>query len=517
MRRRFEFVLLSALLLVLCLVPTGCTIEPDINGIGTETGISRGTDTAVSESENISDNTKPGSDIKLVWYIPGNRQEPDISLVLDDVNNLLLDKINTTLDLQVFSAADEYIQKVTIALASKDAVDIVLSSKGRIDYHANSVAGNYKKLGIYMLKYPTLSNTLDNKYLDYFKVNGDLYGIPAIKTNSHNRGFLLRKDLVHKYGMNLDEITTLESIEPYLEIIRVNELQDIPLAVAGMDLSFGALDWDLICEEDVPGALYPNSWRTEIVNQFLAPESVEYYKLMRRWFINGYMHKDAASMESITELLKSRRYFAAMQQLTPGTDAEISENTGIEWVQVDITKPITTNKDIMDGVLSIPSGSKNPEKAFLFIEMLYTDPNLKNLLDHGIENVHYTKKEENNVISLTDPLNSGYKPNYSEKFGNMFLSFVLDWEDPLKHEKIQEYNNSSIALNSLGFAFDRTNMEPQITACRNVVKAYCDVLFTGSVDVDSTIKQFERELRAAGVDDLLFEMQYQYDTWRSLK
>jgi putative aldouronate transport system substrate-binding protein len=505
MRKQFGRLFLYIMMLVLMSNLTGCS--------EVETGINITDANTVSDSTSF-DKSKPTGQGGLVWYMFGNRQEPDLSIVLDEVNKILQDKINTTLDLQIFPTEDEYLQKVNTALASNDPPDIVFSSKGLVDYHANSKAGNFKKLDIYLLKYPTLNSIIDNKYLDYFRINGDLYGIPAMKKNAHNRGVMLREDLVHKYGMDLDQITTLESLEPYLEIIRENELQVIPLAVAGMDFSFGLIDWDFIIDETVPGALYPDNRGDEIVNQFLAPESIEYYKLMRRWSINGYMHKDAATMQNTLELLKSKMFFAAIHTLSPGKDAEISEHTGIGWVQVDMSEPVTTNEDILDAILAIPSGSKNPDKAFLFIELLYTDSDIKNLLDHGIENVHYTMVNEN-TISYPEPQDSGYKPGFGDRFGNMFLSYISDREDPLKYEKILEYNRKSKALHSLGFAFDHSDVEIQIRACGSVVSAYSSMLFTGSCDIDSTIEQFRKELRAAGVEDLLMEMQYQYDTWRS--
>lgn len=511
MRKQFGRLFLYIMILVFSFNLSGCSeFENGIDITGENIVYSE------SGSETSVRNTEPAGKGALVWYMYGTRQEPDLPHVLEEANKILLNKINTTLDLQIFPTEDEYVQKVNAALSSNAPVDIVFSSRDLLDYHANSLAGNFKKLDIYLLKYPALRDILGSKHLDFFRIEGDLYGIPAMEKSAHNLGILLRKDLVRKYNMNLDEITTLESLEPFLEIIRVNELQVIPLAVAGMDFSFGLTDWDFIIDKTVPGALYPDNRSNRIVNQFMTSESIEYYKLMRRWSINGYMHRDAVTLQDTMELLKSNRYFAAIQTLTPGADVEISESTGIGWVQVDMTEPVTANGDIMDAILAIPSGSKNAEKAFLFIELLYTDSSLKNLLDHGIENVHY-KMVNDNTISYTDPQNSGYKPGFGNKFGNMFISFISDRENPLKYEKILEYNENSMVLNSLGFAFDHKDTDFLISACRNVVNAYGSILFTGSGDVDSTVEQFSRELRVAGVDDLLTEMQHQYDTWRSSK
>ena len=283
-----------------------------------------------------------------------------------------------------------------------------------------------------------------------------------------------------------------------------------------MDAPFQLLDWDRISDDDVPGALYPDNRNNTIINNFLAPESIKYYNTMRDWFNKGYIHQDAATMQNQIELMKSGKYFAASQSLKPGKDAEINASTGIEWVQIDVTKPVMSNRETTGALLAIPAASKNPEKAFRFIELLYTDKYVKNLLDYGIENVHY-KKISDNVIELIDPANSGYNPGHGWKYGDQFKNYLMSNEDPQKWEKFLAFNDQGLVLNSLGFVFDKTNVETQISACKNVVQAYYKQLFTGSVEVEPTVKQFEAELKAAGVDELIAEMQRQYDEWLKTK
>jgi len=90
-------------------------------------------------------------------------------------------------------------------------------------------------------------------------------------------------------------------------------------------------------------------------------------------------------------------------------------------------------------------------------------------------------------------------------------------EDPQKWEKFLKFNEEGLVLNSLGFVFDKTNVETQISSCKNVVQAYYKQLFTGAVEVEPTVEQFAKELKAAGVDELIAEMQRQYDEWRNSK
>jgi putative aldouronate transport system substrate-binding protein len=69
-------------------------------------------------------------------------------------------------------------------------------------------------------------------------------------------------------------------------------------------------------------------------------------------------------------------------------------------------------------------------------------------------------------------------------------------------------------MNSLGFAFDATEVETEIGALKNVVQEYYKQLFLGTADTDSTLSAFSSKMKAAGVDDVIAEMQRQYDEWR---
>lgn len=497
-KRIYSLVLIS--ILALCIILSGCAV-PATPGTGTGDG----------------GKTQPSdSTVTLTWYLVGNRQEPDTPQVLQEANKILKEKLNVALDLYVFGWGDDYDQKVNTALAAGEPIDIVFTANWAANYNVNAASGYFTELNGYIEKYPKIKEILGEDFLNGSAINGKNYGLPTNKEKVHNWGFLLKKDLVDKYNMDVSGIKSIEALEPFLKTIKENEPEITPICLATMDAPFQLLDWDRISDDDVPGALYPDNRDSTIINHFLAPESIEHYKLMRDWANKGYIQPDAATMQNQVELMKSGKYFAASQSLKPGKDAEMEATTGIKWVQVDVTRPVMSNRETTGALLAIPAGSKNPEKAFQFIELLYTDKAMKNLLNYGIENVHY-KKVSDNVIELIDPDNSGYNPGHGWKFGDQFKDYLMSNEDPAKWEKFLEFNNAGLALNSLGFVFDKTNVETQISACKNVVQSYYKQLFSGAVEVEPTVEQFAKELNAAGVNELIAEMQRQYDEWRNSK
>ena len=81
-----------------------------------------------------------------------------------------------------------------------------------------------------------------------------------------------------------------------------------------------------------------------------------------------------------------------------------------------------------------------------------------------------TMKVSENVVRLTD--NTGYRAGNGWRFGDQFIDYLLENEDPDKWEQFKAYNDMGIPMNSLGFAFDATNVETEIGALKNVVQKY---------------------------------------------
>ena len=149
--------------------------------------------------------------------------------------------------------------KTNTALAAGEPIDIVFTANWNANYNINASSGYFTELNDYLDKYPAIRDILGEEFLNASAINGKNYAVPTNKEKVHHWGYLLRKDLVTKYNMDLSKITSTESLEPFLQTIWENERQITPLAIATMDAPFQVLDWDRISDDDVPGALYPDN------------------------------------------------------------------------------------------------------------------------------------------------------------------------------------------------------------------------------------------------------------------
>jgi putative aldouronate transport system substrate-binding protein len=499
-----------ALVVALSLVLTGCGDKKDPagpSGDGGTTSTDGGTTTP-------TDTPKFKDTVELTFTLVGDKQETDTDLVMQEINKYMADKLNIKLNLQVYGWGDPYESKVNTMLASGEPFDICFTANWAANYYKNAAAGYFLPLNDYLKKYPAIVEICGQDFLNGSAIDGIHYAVPTNKEKVHNWGYLLMKEYVDKYNFDLSSVKKMEDVEPFFETIKANEPDITPLLIVGGDSPFQFLDWDRISDDNVPGALYPDNRDNTIINHFLAPESIDMYKKLRDYFQKGWIHPDAATMENTAEQMKTGKFFAAESSLKPGKDAEMTGSTGVEWVQVDITRPVMSNRETTGALLAIPAASKNPERAFLFIEALYTDAKLRNMLNFGIEGIHYTVNPDGRITQTQEGIDR-FNLGPGWRYGDQFKDLLLDNEELDKWDQFRAFNDAGLVLNSLGFVFNDESVSTESSACKTVVGTYSRQLQCGAVDVDPIVARFEDELKASGVDKLIAEMQRQYDEWRA--
>jgi putative aldouronate transport system substrate-binding protein len=101
--------------------------------------------------------------------------------------------------------------------------------------------------------------------------------------------------------------------------------------------------------------------------------------------------------------------------------------------------------------------------------------------------------------------------------GDIMLQAVSNKEDPLKNKMLIEYANDSMDHVSLGFRFRTEPVAAELTAVTAVVDVYNRALYTGYIDPETELPKYIEELKAAGLDTIMAEVQAQYAAWKAAK
>lgn len=453
--------------------------------------------------------------VELTWFFIGNGQQEDVALIEEKINEYIKDKINATVKLQCYQWGAEYDDKLRQMIASRQEFDICFTAAWANNYMQNAVKGAFVPLNDerdLLNKYaPKTKALLGEDFLTGSQIDGINYGIPTNKEKAHSWGFIIKRDLVDKYGFDLSTIKTLEDLEPMLKVIKEKEPNVYGLEALNGESPYKLMDWDVVGDDKCPGVTYNDSKDLVVFNEFEKPETMALLKTIRKFFLAGYIRKDAATVTDYNADEAAGKIFAATKSLKPGKDAEMSLTHGFEWTQVYITPPVISSRDTMGSLQAISSTSKNPERALMFLELFNTDPYLNNLINFGIEGKHYVKVSDS--VIKAGPDQAKYNPGTGWMFGNQFINYLYESEDPKKWELFEDFNRQATGTQTLGFNFDPAPVKNEIAAVNNLWDKYVPALETGSIDPEVNVPKFLEELKAAGIDKIIAEKQSQLDAW----
>ncbi|MBB6735269.1 ABC transporter substrate-binding protein [Cohnella zeiphila] len=453
---------------------------------------------------------------KITWYVPGAAAQKDQALVNEEVSKYLKDKINASFDLEVIDWGS-WDDKMNLKFASSEPFDLMYTANWN-GFAAKISQGNIIDISDLIDKYaPDAKEVIDPRLLEGSMVNGKHYSLPVNKEIASQWGVLLRKDLVDKYQIDISAIKTPEDLEPIFDTIKQNEPGVTPFYL-NKDISIlNIYNTNTFAHFDGgAGTLMKGTTDYKLVNAYDTPEIKGGYNLMHKWYQKGYINKDAATLQDLSGGLKAGKAFAYPEQLKPGKDAEVSTATGQQWVQVELTPPIIGTGDTQGSMVAISRTSKDPARAMMFLNLLYTDKYLVNLIAFGIEGKHYVKVDDNTIDFPpgVTAQTSGYNLNQAWLFGNQFNDYLWKNEDPQKWEKFKDFNSKAQMDPLLGFVFDPTNVKTEVAAITSAGKEFSSGLGSGTLDPEVYLPKYIDKLKAAGIDKVIAEEQKQVDAWR---
>jgi putative aldouronate transport system substrate-binding protein len=498
--------------LSLSLILAGCGKEEEANS-----SVSPTVESSAKPTESAKPTLEPYA---LKMFVPGSSAPKDQDLVNQEISKYLKDKINATFELTVIDWGS-WKDKMNLKFASNEPFDLMYTVNWD-SYSTKIQQGNIIPLNDLIDKLaPEAKKQLNPALLEGGKFNGQNYGFPVNKEIASQYGVMLRKDLVDKYAIDIKKIKTLEDLEPFYDMIKEKEPGVTPLVMNKSSTVMNRYYYPNYFEAvgDAFGTVKRNSTDTKVVNMLETPEYKSGLDLARKWYLAGYVNKDAATLQDMGGSLKSGKAFSFLEQLKPGKDAEVSQSSGIQWVQVELTKPIIATTDTTGSMTSISRTSKNPERAMMFLNLLHTDKYLVNLISFGIEGKHFVKKSDNLIDFAPgiDASTSGYNLNQAWLFGNQFNNYLWASENPNKWDNFKKFNDSAETSKVLGFIFDTANVKSEVAQAGNVSNEFSPGLDTGSVDPDEVLPKFIAKAKASGSDKIIAEKQKQLDEFMKSK
>lgn len=459
--------------------------------------------------------------VELTWYQIGDRQK-DADMVIDEVNKYTAEKIGVKLNVINVGWGD-YNQKMQVVINTGDKWDLCFTCSWANDYLQNSQKGAFLELDELLKKEgKEMYGKIDQRFWNAAKVGGVTYAVPNEKEIGSCPMWVFTKEYVDKYNIPYQDIHNLEDLEPWLQLIKEKEPDVVPLYLT-KDYSAPTY-MDKI--QDPVGIEYADDTLT-VKNVFETEKMKSTLKTMRKYYLAGYINKDAATASDD----KSVKRFVTKGDGQPYAELIWGKDLGYEVVTSTIMDTQVTNVSARGAMTAINKNSEHPEKAMALLNLINTDEYLRNLLNYGIEGVHYEKvKATDEEIKASEgkdyiydvklKYNEEKRKDYSVPYwvqGGLFNTYVMVNEPLDKWAVFKEFNDASKEAPSFGFDFNLDPVSTQVAGFRNVLDEFGKSLYTGSVDPDEYLPQLNKKLEATGIQDVIDEMQRQIDEWKTTK
>lgn len=459
-------------------------------------------------SDKNDNNTTNSDGIKLTYYTIGT-PDKDLKLVNQEINKVLKKKCNFTIEYNKIGWG-EYGKYINTMINSGINFDIAFAaSTQQGDFVGNAKKGAWLQLDNYLINEGKDMQKSVNKLLwDAVRIDGKIYGIPTNKEVAVPEQFMYSKELIDKYNIDITKYNTLESLEPILKIIHDNEPEYIGFQLDNPTRNYFKIDgYEPVIDSRIPLMINSNDKNLKLVNIFDIEIAQKHLQTIRRYYKLGYINEDAA-IKTSGSLVKNEKVFCQMSSGGPFSEKIWSNERGYPIVSNIVSPKVVTNESAHASVMVINSKTQHPKQCVEFLNLLNTDPELRNLINFGIQGKHYILTENDQVKMISNDY-SGVQ--YTQ--GNWFILKTMNEEPINKWETFKNFNATAYRSACLGFNPDLTGISEKINMILKISDKYYSAIMTGSVDLDKYLPMYKNELEQAGLSDVMNNIQLQLKQW----
>jgi putative aldouronate transport system substrate-binding protein len=468
-------------------------------------------------------------EVNLVLYLYGGEGVANKD-ILAELNKKLKASINTTLEVKYIDWGDIN-TKYPLLWTSGEEFDMAYVASGAaVPYATLAKQDALVDLTDMIDTYaPTLKTELVDRW-NSVKVNGKIYAIPNNYSEYTAYGFVTRKDIMDKYGMN--SVSSIADMETYMD----NALKENMVPLNGssnlaMDLyrMLIATTNDWIDAPGIPSSeMYLSASKDDAANVFhpaFTDEFEAFAVKMHEWAEKGYWSKDvlSAAQDDKDNFYNglSASYISHQPDWTGNYGNQLTKLPGVDsefYAFPEANGKIIKSTGV-GAATAISTNSKYPERCLMVIEKLMTDKECYDLFQYGIEGKQYVLEDG----KITQPAGFNAETDGGGFAGWSFrtdkLNIPAASEDPRRYTLNEEWSSTSIISPYVGFNFDSSKVSSQLSAIANVDSQLGIQILLGktSQDPKEAVAEYRKQLKAAGVDDVIAEVNSQYSDFVASK
>lgn len=287
-----------------------------------------------------------------------------------------------------------------------------------------------------------------------------------------------------------------------------------------MNLMAWMVPYEAFGSEAAYGAVMDSSKDLTVENLYATDTYKDYILRMYKWRQDGIIAKDATDTSSSTDYQYSQQLFCGQGDYTPqqmNDNQVVAAQNGFEYGYMTLVDSSITNSTATEYMWGIATNSERPDKAMDFLNFLYSNADVANIMKYGLEGTNYNFAEGSTDIIES---NGSYLPLFYQG-GNQKDMYIKApaGEDYIAQCEAQEAEATVSPL--LGYMFDDTDFQTEASVISSVISEYTPTLQNGLCGSEEEtlayLDEFVNALDAAGMNDAIAANQEQLDAWLAAK
>ncbi len=461
----------------------------------------------VQKSKKTQDKQEANITKLVIAYPSQAAKTQDQKMVEKEINRIVKEKLNIEIEFRVYS--QDYLQNINRMMVGQEQLDLAFVYKSMYeDYVMNQQLWELDSL---LDTYGQgIKNAVGEKVINTCRLNDKLYGLPNNRDYAVGwDAYILRKDLLDKYGIDASKIKTTEDLEKVFDIIKEGEPE-----VTVVSSSTGTMLSNCYFSLESIGVHMKEGQSKKVSNLFETKEFKNTLQRIRRWYLKGYLGENILEQtQTVEQRIKEGTLFAYAYRAKPGVEQQESIGCGRDVVCVQLGKNIVANNEPSSMQWVITKSSASAEKSMQLLNLLYTNADLMNLLSYGIEGVHYEFTKDGHITYPKGKKTNIFAGNAWE-MPNQFITYI--WEgNPLSlWSDMKKFNEDALYGCDFGFIFDTSPVATEYITLEEIYNKYISILGNGLVDPEEGLEKMNREMESNFIEEVIAEEQRQFDEWK---
>jgi len=264
------------------------------------------------------------------------------------------------------------------------------------------------------------------------------------------------------------------------------------------------------------GVLENYGQSTTITNWYESEQFLQFAKLNRKWFTEGYASKDIAVDKELGQAkMKAGKTFAIFASYGPNALTDVKSQTGYDVVMIPVSEKMKSTTAVSGAMNVVLHTSKDKAKAFQFLNWAYTNAEFNDLLNWGVPGKDWIVNENGQAdyppgVTVQ---NVHYHSDYGFIYPNQYLMTPWAGSPEGIWDNLKNFDKDALISKAFGLNFDSAPVTAEISQLTSVIAKYENPISFGAVDPEENIKKLNEELYNAGLQKVMDEKQRQLDAW----